>query len=406
MKILLVHNYYQIPGGEDEVLRRERQLLVSHGHQITEYMRHNDEINEYGLWKRTTLAARTVWAWDSHAALRTLIDRDRPDVAHFHNTFPLVSPSAYYACRDAGVPVVQSLHNSRLFCPALTFERKDRICEDCVGKRTPWPAVLHACYRNSRVQTAVLATMLSAHRELKTWDRLVDTYVTFTDFYCRKFIEMGLPAEKVVVKPHFVESHGVGKTVGSYALFVGRLAPEKGVETLLAAWKELRHIPLKIRGQGPLLRKVQQVVAESGGTIQLLPRLERDELAKLMQGARFLVWPTESYYETFGCVAAEAFSCGVPVLASRIGVMQEIVADGRIGIHFTPGDAGDLAEKVEWAWAQPAEMAAMGRAARTEYEAKYTAERNYTMLMEIYERAITNRTAKVSMYGENGWAKS
>jgi glycosyltransferase involved in cell wall biosynthesis len=381
-------------------------LLISNGHQVMEYTRHNDEITEYGWWKRTTLAARTVWAWDSHAALRTLIERDKPDLAHFHNTFPLVSPAAYYACREAGVPVVQSLHNSRLFCPALTFQRDHRLCEDCVGKRMPWPAVLHACYRGSRVQTSVLVAMLSTHRELKTWDRLIDRYITFTEFYSRKFIQMGLPAEKIVVKPHFVEGHSARQTAGGYALFVGRLAPEKGVDTLLEGWRGLRHIPLKIRGQGPLLHKVQQIARESGGTIQLLPRLDRDELVGLMQGARFLVWPTESYYETFGCVAAEAFSCGVPVLASRIGVMQEIVADGRIGMHFTPGDADDLAAKVEWAWTHPEEIAAMGRAARAEYEAKYTGERNYAMLMKIYEQAITNHRANVTIHHRNECASS
>jgi glycosyltransferase involved in cell wall biosynthesis len=233
--------------------------------------------------------------------------------------------------------------------------------------------------------------MLATHWQLKTWERLVDCYIVFTEFYRRKFVEAGLPAEKIVVKPHFVEDHGVRRTVGSYALFVGRLAPEKGVDTLLEAWRELRHIPLMIRGEGPLSHKVQQLARESGGTVQLLPRLDGDELAGLTQGARFLVWPPEGHYETFGLAAVEAFSCGVPVLASRIGVLEEIVEDGRTGLHFAPSDPADLAAKVDWAWAHPEEMAAMGRAARAGYEAKYTAERNYQMLMEIYQKIIGQR---------------
>jgi glycosyltransferase involved in cell wall biosynthesis len=233
--------------------------------------------------------------------------------------------------------------------------------------------------------------MLAIHWHLKTWEKLVDCYLVATEFYRRIFVEAGLPAEKIVVKPHFVEDHGVRQTVGSYALFVGRLAPEKGVDTLLEAWRELRHIPLMIRGEGPLSQKVQRLARESGGTVQLVPRLDRDEVARLMQGARFLVWPPEGNYETFGLVVAEAFSCGVPVLASRTGVTEEMVADGGTGLHFTPGDADDLAAKVEWAWAHPEEMAAMGRAARAEYEAKYTAERSYPMLMEIYQRVLGPR---------------
>jgi glycosyltransferase involved in cell wall biosynthesis len=228
--------------------------------------------------------------------------------------------------------------------------------------------------------------MLAIHWQLKTWERLIDCYLVPFEFYRRKFVEAGLPAEKIVVKPHFVEDRGVRQTVGNYALFVGRLAPEKGVDTLLDAWRELRHIPLLVRGDGPLSPRVQQLARQSGGAVQLLPRLDQDGLARLMQGARFLVWPSEGYYETFGLVAAEAFSCGVPVLASRTGVMEEMVENGRTGLHFTPGDPEDLAAKVDWAWAHSGETTAMGRAARAEYEAKYTAERNYPMLMEIYER--------------------
>jgi glycosyltransferase involved in cell wall biosynthesis len=393
MKILLVHNTYQIPGGEDEVHRRERELLFSQGHQVVEYVRGNDEITRYGLWEKATLPARTLWAWNSYADIRGLLKRNTCDVAHFHNTFPLISPAAYYACRDAGVPVVQSLHNPRLVCPAATFQREHRVCQDCLGKKFAWPGVLHGCYRGSRTQTSVVAAMLAIHRQLKTFEKLVDRYIVFSEFYRRKFVEAGLPAEKIVIKPHFVEDHGVRQKIGSYALFVGRLALEKGADTLIEAWRELRHIPLMIRGQGPLSHKAQQLARKSGDTVQLLPRLGQDELVRLMQGARFLVWPSEGYYETFGCVAAEAFSCGVPVLASRVGMMQDIVADGRTGLHFTPGNPDDLAAKVEWAWTHPEEMAAMGRAARSEYDAKYTAGSNYQMLLRIYEQAIATHRA-------------
>jgi glycosyltransferase involved in cell wall biosynthesis len=391
LRIIIAHNYYQIPGGEDETLRREQELLRSEGHHVKEFIRRNSEIKRTNIFAKARLATRTVWSNDSHDAMLAFIKQEKADLVHFHNTFPLLSPSVYYACREAGVPVVQTLHNARLFCPGGYLERDHRICEDCKGKKVPWPSVIHGCYRQSHIQTAVAATMLSVHWQLKTWEKMITIYIVSTPFYKRKFIEAGFPADRLMVKPHFVEDPGVVHREGSYVTFVGRLGAEKGVPTLLRAWEKLR-IPLKIRGEGPLLPEVQDLAQKSGGTVEILPRLDRRGLNKLMGGARFLVWPSEGYYETFGYVAVEAFACGLPVIASRVGVAQEIVRDQVTGLHFTAGDSDDLAAKVEWAWAHPKEMEEMGRAARAEYEAKYTPERNYPMLMNIYERALAAKS--------------
>lgn len=388
MKILLSHNRYQQPGGEDAVVRRERALLIAGGNTVVEYSRDNDEIRHYGRFSKATLGARTVWAWDTYSQLRSLFRREKFDLAHFHNTFPLISPAAYYACRHSGVPVVQSLDNPRLFCPAATCCRASTTCQQCLGKTFPWPSVLHGCYRRSRLQTAAVATMIAVHKMLKSWTRMVDRYMVATDFYRRKFVEAGLPADKVVVKPHFVEDPGVRQRTGDYALFIGRLAPEKGVPTLLAAWKSLDGIPLKIRGEGPLTANVSE--ASRTSAVQLVGRLDRSELTRLLQGARFLVWPSEGYYETFGCVAAEAFACGVPVLASATGMMDQMVTNGHTGLTFRPSDPQDLAAKVTWAWTHEAEIDIMGHNARKEYEAKYTPDQNYTMLMDVYKQAVRN----------------
>lgn len=389
MKILGVHNYYRFPGGEDEVFRAERELLRAAGHEVIEYTRTNNEIALNGFISRARLAAGTVWARDSFRELRELVARERPVVAHFHNTLPLISPSGYYACREAGVPVLQSLHNPRLLCPAASLYRDGRVCEDCVGKVLCWPGVLHRCYRHSRAQTGVVAAMLAYHNLRGTWIRMVDWYVVSTEFYRHKFAEAGLPAQKIVVKPHFVHPDpGPRDGIGEYGLFVGRLAEEKGVRTVVSAWKKLSGIPLRIRGEGPLIPLAQECAAASRGSVEYVPRLGRPELTSLIKGARFLVWPSLGYYETFGLVAVEAFACGVPVVASRLGAMAEIVEDGKTGLHFTAGSADDLAAKVEWAWSHPREMQAMGREARAEYEAKYTAERNYQILMETYQRVL------------------
>jgi len=388
LRVVVAHNYYQIPGGEDETLRRERELLRSEGHYVKEFIRRNSEITRTDILAKVSLAARTVWGGDSRKAMRAFLQEEKPDLVHFHNTFPLMSPSVYYACRDAGIPVVQTLHNARLFCPGGSLERNHRICEDCKGKKFAWPGVLHGCYRQSRIETGVVAAMLAVHWQLKTWEKMISVYIVSTPFYRRKFIEAGFPEEKLLLKPHFVEDPGVTHCDRGYALFVGRLSTEKGVETLLRAWSDLSHVPLKIRGEGPLMPEATEAARKSGGAIEIAPRLDRKGLNDLMSGARFLIWPSQGYYETFGYVAVEAFSCGVPVIASRVGVAEEIVQDHRTGLHFTSGDSNDLAAKVEWAWSHPSEMDAMGRIARAEYEAKYTPERNYPMLMDIYQRAL------------------
>ncbi len=397
MLVIVVHNSYQQPGGEDEVVEQEIALLRSAGHEVIEYRRTNNEINEFGLMRKVTLPMRVLWARDSKQDLEKLILKARPDVVHFHNTFMLISPSAYYACSEAAVPVVQTLHNYRLLCPAATFLRDGKVCEDCLGRTPPWPGVLHACYRESRLQTATTGAMLTLHRWLKTWHDKVDIYIALTEFARRKFIEGGLPEEKVVVKPNFINlDPGIREGNGDYAIFVGRLSPEKGVRTLLEAWKHLERIPLKIVGDGPLMGKVQAFVrTEKLECVEVLGRCDRDKVFALIKGAQFLVFPSE-WYETFGNVAIEAFACGVPVIASRLGAMAEIVKDRTTGLHFKAGDVEDLANKVEWLRSHPTETERMGREARAEYVSKFAVERNYQMLIKIYETAMNRAKGRFS----------
>ena len=235
--------------------------------------------------------------------------------------------------------------------------------------------------------------MLHIHRRLRTWQEQVDIYIALTEFARQKFIQGGLPADKIVVKPNFVDSAPcMREGLGRYALFVGRLSPEKGIGTLLAAWKRLKSVPLKVVGDGPLMGRIQRSVREDGvEEVDILGRGLHGEVLKMMKDARFLVFPS-GCYENFPLAIAEAFACGVPVIASRLGAMAEIVEDGRTGLLFTPGDPEDLAAKVEWAWTHPQRMMEMGHEARREYEQKYTAARNYEMLMEIYRRAMGKTT--------------
>lgn len=390
MKILAIHNEYQQRGGEDAVLQAEAQLLGEHGHTVVRYQRNNSELRERGGFSSLRAGFEAVWASRSYREVAVLIAKERPQVAHFHNTLPLISPAAYYACAEAGVPVVQTLHNYRLLCPSATFLRDGKVCEACLGRSIPWPGVVHACYRDSRAATAAVTSMLAMHRAMGTWRQKVSVYVALTEFARRKFLEGGLPAERVVVKPNFMaRDPGAKKEMGAYALFVGRLSEEKGPQVLLNAWARLAgRVPLKIAGDGPLRVELARGIEAKGlNGVDLLGGVSSEQLACFLHNARFLVFPSV-WYEGFPITIAEAFACGVPVLASRLGSMAEIVEDGKTGLHFTAGDDADLAAKVEWAWMNPEQMQKMGREARAEYEAKYTAGRGLENLMSVYRQAL------------------
>lgn len=389
MKILLVHNAYQQAGGEDVVFQQEKKILQRAGHHVVTYERSNHEIEQFSPLQRAALIKRIVWATDSRQEFGQLLARESPDLVHVHNTFIMISPSIYSACRDQGVPVVQTLQNYRLMCPGALFFRDGHVCEECV-EHSLWRGIRHGCYRGSQVQTAGVALMLAWHRQLKTYQELVDCAVAATEFSRGKFIAAGFNADKIVVKPNFVDQDPRARErPGDYAVFAGRLSQEKGVTKLLDAWEHLREAyPLKIVGDGPLRASLEaQAKARGLSGITFCGRLSRDETIATVKGARFQITPS-LWYEGFPMVIVEAFACGVPVLCSRLGGMEEIVADGKTGLHFNAGDARDIECKVEWAWKHPDELAEMGRSARRKYETDYTAEKNYSLLMQIYEQTV------------------
>ena len=390
MTILMVHNYYRQsnPSGENTAFEAEAELLRQHGHGVVLYTRSSDEIERYSAARKLGAALDTVWSSRTVRSLRGVIAAAEPKVAHFHNTFPLISPAAYSVCREFGVPVVQTLHNYRLFCPSAVFFRDGRVCEDCLGQTPPWPGIVHGCYRGSRAATAVVGTMLTTHRLLGTWTDMVDVYVALTEFARRKFIQGGLPAERIVVKPNVVvPDPGPGQHRGNYALFIGRLAAEKGIHTLLSSWGHLhQRVPLKVVGDGPDADRVAGAIGRMAG-IEWLGRKPLHEVYDLLGEAAVLIFPSE-WYESLPRTILEAYARGTPVIAANIGAVAEVVEHRRTGLLFNPGDAKDLAGCIEWAWSHRRQLAEMGREARREYEAKYSAENNYRQLMEIYASAV------------------
>jgi glycosyltransferase involved in cell wall biosynthesis len=389
MKILIVHNSYRESGGEDVVFEQEGRLLARNGHQVMTYERSNHELEAYSNLQRVGMLKQIISAKDSNDEVREILRTERPQLVHVHNTFMMISPSVYAVCQEAGVPVLQTLHNYRMLCPAAILYRDGHVCEECC-EHGLLRSVCHGCYRDSRVATAAIALMLQVHRARRTWHDSVNGYVALTEFAKQKFVESGLPADKIHVKPNFVDPDpGERSAAGNYAMFAGRLSEGKGVSTLLAAWDRLPNsIPLLVIGDGPLRGALEaDVKRKNMGQVTFCGRLDVAETRAAMKRAAFLIVPSV-WYETFSLNIAEAFACGTPVICSKLGAMQENVIDHRTGLHFAAGDAEDLARKVGWAWTHPAELAVMGREARREYERRFTPERNYARLLEIYQQTV------------------
>jgi glycosyltransferase involved in cell wall biosynthesis len=388
MKVLVLHNRYREAGGEDRVVERETALLAGRGHKVRTITADNSSIE--GL-SPVALAGRTIWSRDAYRRVRALLGRERVDVVHVHNTLPLLSPAVYYAAAAERVAVVQTLHNYRLLCANALLLRDGQPCEKCVGAHAPVAAVSHGCYRHSRSATGVVAAMQVLHRAAGTWQRKVDVYVATSEFARDKLVAGGLPADRLVVKPHFVDPDpGPGDGRGGYALFVGRLSKEKGIDTLLDAWSRLRtRLPLTIVGDGPLASVVADAAARLAGVTWLGRRTATDVQA-LMADAAVLVFPSIAY-ETFGQVVVEAYASGTPVVVSSGGAAAEMVEPGRTGVLVPPADPDRLAGEITRLFASTDALPSMRASARAAFLQRFSAERNYQALTSIYEAAIARR---------------
>jgi glycosyltransferase involved in cell wall biosynthesis len=329
--------------------------------------------------------------------MRRTLRREQPDVVHCHNTFPLMSPSIYWACRKEGVAVVQTLHNYRLICANGMFLRNGMPCEDCSGRRFGWPAIRYRCYRGSVAGSALLAAMQFVHRVLGTWRNGIQRYIALTDFAKSRFVESGLiPDEKISVKPNFIQDAGRPESAApkrKQAVFVGRLCAEKGSELLVEAWIKafgnsdgLDGYELLMVGDGPRRAETEAVCRGRAQDyrIRFMGSMPRNEVLDILRDSRFMVLPS-IWYEGFPMTMVEAFACGTPILAANLGSMSSIVEEDKTGIFFAPGNVDELAEKICWAVAHDEAIAEMGRNAREQYEKHYTPRANYRHLLSIYE---------------------
>lgn len=392
MRILILHNYYQQAGGEDRVFESEAALLESRGHEVIRFVRRNDEI-------RTGSASRNfgnaLWNQAVARELKRLVEQHKPDIAHVHNVFSVLSPAVYHVLRKAGIPIVQTLHNYRLACPNARLMRNGRPCSLCRGRTVPWPAIWYRCYQSRLSSSIALASVLTLHRLLHTWDRSVDLYLAPSDTVRNQLIPTGIPAGRIVVKPHFVSDPGTkGAHQGGYALFLGRLEPEKGIMELLDAWRLLPALPLRVGGTGPLSAMVQKRLCEpSLGKVSVLGWLSRGQIEEQLADARFLIIPSLGC-ESFGLTAIEAFSFGVPVLSSGKGALAEIVRDNLNGLTADPCNATELAAQARRLFDDTSIWNRLSLQARADYLSYYSPEVACEALLGAY--ALAQRYHRIS----------
>ena len=402
MKILLVHNFYgsTAPSGENTAYKAEANLLRSYGHTVTEYTRHSDEIIRRGMYGTLRGALSTVWNPFTLRELKRRVNEAKPDIVHLHNTFPILSPSVFYASRGQHVPTVMTMHNYRIGCSAATALRNEQPCMLCLENKSVLPALWYGCYRDSRLATLPVSAMIAFHSGRDTWRKNVDAFITLTDFQREKMVQFGIPDKSLFVKPHFLQDPPrpvEWKDRDAKFVFIGRLYAAKGVHILIEAWKRWgKEAPrLEIIGDGPmkdeLLRSVN--TSEAAGSVSFAGNVPREEVLKHLSTAKLLILPSLCY-EGFPMVVQEAYALGVPVAASKIGSLPFLVRDDVTGILFAPGSPEDLRTRITALLADDARLEKLGMNARREFEDKYTSDKNHEMLMAIYRSAVNSRSLK------------
>lgn len=402
LTILQVHNFYQQPGGEDTVAANEKRLLEAAGHTVVTYYRNNGELNKRKGLSRLAVPFTAVFSLRTYRDIRHLIREKKIDLVHVHNTHMMISPSVFYACFSMQVPVVQTLHNFRLACPAGVLYRDGHICEECL-QRGLGCALRHSCYRGSRAQTFVNAAVTGIHRMIGTYRRV--NFICLTGFNRDKLLELNkkgrkiLDERKIFIKPNFsFEAETPGREAGKPVpqvgqdaplLFVGRLEEIKGPQLVVQAMEQLPDRQLLVIGDGPLKNRLEDYVkAHHMQNVTFLGRLSSAELSGYYDRAKAVI-SSSLCYESFPMVLTEAYSHGVPVIAGAFGNMKELVREGVTGFHFSYNSADSLAEAVQKL--DRAGKDALGHNARAFYEDNLTAEKNLEILEGIYLQLLEKK---------------
>jgi glycosyltransferase involved in cell wall biosynthesis len=390
LKILLAHTFFQQFGGQDSVVLSEREMLERRGHRVIFYSRRNDEIKDFGVADKVRFLTATVYSRRTARDLRSLVSANRPDLAYVHNIYPLISPSIYHVLHAMGIPVVQCVHDFRPLCSNGLFYTEGQCCERCKGGNY-LHGVVHRCYRSSYFLSGLYALTLGANRFANILGK-ISAFICLNEFYRNKFLEAGVPGHKLFVRPNSMDARpvmpGPAPEARQYAVYFGRLSKEKGLLTLLQAFENAAHARLKIAGTGPMEAELKQYIRDRNlDNVELVGFLEGAEKERFLSGALFAVIPSV-WHENFPVVALECFAAGKPILASRMGGLPSIVSEGETGLLFTAGNANEIAEKVRYMFSHPLDADRMGRRAREIVETKYSRERSYQELLDIFQKVL------------------
>jgi len=388
MKILLIHNYYQQYGGEDSVFKAEHNLLENHGQQVITYTRNNMEINNYGILDKVRFIKNTLWSRKTEKDIYEICSLERPNVAHIHNIFPLISPSVYQALHKANIPIVQTLHNYRFLCANGIFYRNGSVCELC-KKGNVLNGVVHKCYKNSYLTSSLYSTVITLVRLLRKFN-LVNKFIALTPFIGNKYVEGNMiPKSKISILGNFIEIRSPISLLSQnenskYALYFGRITKEKGIQTLLNAFEHLRHINLKIAGTGPYLDEIiRYVQIKKLNNIEFVGFQEKKQLVELIKKSFVVIIPSE-WYENFPITALESMAIGIPIIASRIGGLPDVVEEGKSGFLFQPKDFRGLMDKIEILFSNPTIQEKMGVYAKQIASTRYGPDMHYKELIDLY----------------------
>ena len=386
-KILLVHNFYQKPGGEDTVFYNEKKLLEQNGHEVVVYIRNNSEIKN--IFHKILLPFITIFNFKTYFDIKKIIKTQKIDIVHVHNTLCLISPSVFYAALSAKVPVVQTLHNFRMQCPNGLFFRDNRICEDCAcGKLAS--ALKHKCYRNSFFQTLAVVLMLKIHRLTGIYKKI--NFICLTEFNKSKLLLLNkdkkiIDENKIFVKPNFVFDNSSTENKNNkqgkghdeeYYLYVGRLDYIKGIDIVLEAFSKMPDKIIHIVGSG---KEKYESLYSKHSNIKFLGQLSPSEVESEMYSAKALIFASR-LYEGLPMTIIEAYKSSLPVISCNIGNASDIVTENATGLHFKVADIISLIEVVNLF--ENIDTLSLSQNAKKEYEAKYINTSAYTNMISLY----------------------
>jgi len=391
MKILMIHDYYINRGGEDVSFESEVKMLRDAGHEVITYTKHNKEIINAKGTKMIKVALNTIWNFKVYKEIKKIIKEAKPDIVHFQNTFPIISPSAYWACKSENVPAIQALRNYRLICPSGLLYNKGKITEKSVKQFFPYSALLGRYYRDSFLATLPIALMLFIHRIIGTYKNKVDAYIAVSEFVKRKHVEAGFDKDTIMVKRNVASPQKSKNQLRKRVIFFGRLTKEKGILTLIKSWKSIKEFELTIIGEGPLYNSIKKITqSENLKNVSLIGFKKNEELDSELNKCSFVICPSE-WYEPAARTIIESFSRGIPVIASNIGGNSELIVNRHNGLLFEAGNFNNLAKKILLLTKNEKLIRRLGANAKIDYLKTHSPPENCKALMTIYEKVMQEK---------------